>query len=103
MPNLKEAAHFDNHVMARPRQNFLLSSNRRPFTNEYIDPKNKANDPEYWKRQLAEGEAKLAASEKAEIQGAVVAQGVVRTSSIALFLSGVLGGLALLRLRAEPQ
>ncbi len=66
-----------------------------------LDPKSKANDPAYWRKQLAEGEAKLAASEKAGIEGAGVAQGVVRTSSIALLLAGLLGGLALIRFRAE--
>lgn len=68
-----------------------------------LDPKSKANDLEYWRKQLAEGEAKLAASEHAGIEGTVVAQGVVRTSSIALFLSGLLGGLALIRFRAEQS
>ena len=68
-----------------------------------LDPKSKANDLEYWRKQLAEGEAKLAASEHAGIAGAVVVQGVVRTCSIALFLSGFLGGLALVRFRAEQS
>lgn len=67
-----------------------------------LDPKNKTNNPELWKQQLAEGEAKLAASDRVGIETTVVTRGIVRTSSIALFLSGIIGGLALLRFRALP-
>ena len=67
-----------------------------------LDPKNKPNNPELWKQQLAEGEVKLAASEHSGIEATTVVKGVVRTSSIALFLSGIIGGLALLRFRVAP-
>lgn len=67
-----------------------------------LDPKNKTNNPELWKQQLVEGEAKLTASEHSGIEATTVVKGVVRTSSIALFLSGIIGGLALLRFRIAP-
>ena len=66
-----------------------------------LDPKSKTSDPDYWKQQLTEGEAKLKASESAGVEGTVVGKGVIRTTSIALFLAGFLGSLALLRFRAE--
>ena len=67
-----------------------------------LDPKNTPNNPELWKQQLAAGEAKLAASERSGVELTAVGKGMVRTSSIALFLSGIIGGLALLRFRVAP-
>lgn len=66
-----------------------------------LDPKSKTNDPGYWKQQLADGEAKLVASESAGMDGTLVLKGIARTTSIALFLAGLLGSLALIRFRAE--
>ncbi|WP_395088725.1 hypothetical protein [Armatimonas sp.] len=66
-----------------------------------LDPKIKTNDPGYWKQQLAEGEAKLVARASASMDGTLVLKGVARTTSITLFLAGLLGSLALIRFRAE--
>ena len=65
-----------------------------------LDPNNKPINPERWQQQITEGEAKLRESESASVEGAVVARGVARTMSIALFVVGVLGSFALIRFRA---
>jgi hypothetical protein len=88
-------------VAGAKRSASAMASRQVREARQRLDPKSKTNDPDFWRKQLAEGEAKLAASERAAIDGALVAQGVARTCSIALFLSALLGSLALVRFRAE--
>lgn len=65
-----------------------------------LDPKSKTNDPERWKRELKEGEARVEASASAPVDTTAIVGPLLNVVSIALGLSGLLGALALLRFRA---